>query len=389
MEWYTLDDSLRRDEVIEGFKSFIWTERYSAWGDFQIVIKSSGAARSLLSVGTRIGMNESDRVMTIETVDDTSDADGVRELTVTGRSIEAWLDDRAAMPALVGTGTTEKWSLTGTPGGIARSMFSTICVSHVLDPGDTIPFYQAGTIFMPGTIAEPTEIITIEFEPGSLYAGIKQVCDIWALGFRLVKDGDTGKVYFDVYTGDNRTSEQTARPAVIFSQDMDNIGKTSSLRSNAAYKNVAYVFTKQDAMQVFADDVLPTITDAERRILVVRADDVDMTPGVALDALMIIKGRQALADNREVYALDGEIPQYQTFRYGVDYKLGDMVEERTIVGDSNYMIVTEQIFISDAEGERAYPTLSLSTFVSPGSWKSHIPTEHWADVGIDVHWADE
>jgi hypothetical protein len=37
MEWYTLDDALRRDQVIEEFNSFIWTERYSAWGDFQII----------------------------------------------------------------------------------------------------------------------------------------------------------------------------------------------------------------------------------------------------------------------------------------------------------------------------------------------------------------
>ena len=89
MEWYILDDNLQRDEIIEGFESFIWTERYQGWGDFQILIISTPETRNAFQPGVRIGMKFSYRVMTIETVQDDLGDDGTKKLTITGRSIVA------------------------------------------------------------------------------------------------------------------------------------------------------------------------------------------------------------------------------------------------------------------------------------------------------------
>ena len=363
-------------------------DRYDGWGDFQITIKSTFQNRSLLRLGTWIGMQGSDRLMQIESITDAMGDDGSKNLSVTGRSAEKLLDDRVAMPSLGDLTTTPKWVITGKPGDIARYIFSQICVTCVLSPNDTIPGYHSGTILPPGTIPEPSEVVIIEFDPGSVYYDIQKLCQIYAMGFRLIKDGDTGNLYFDVYTGNDRTSAQVERPAIIFSQDLESIDKTSTLQSIASVKTVAYVFTKNGAIMVYPLGYDSSVSGADRRVLLVKDDSMDIPAGPDLDLAMTQKGNEELSKFRKIYAFDGEIPKYEPYIYGVDYGLGDLVEERSPDGFANYMLVTEQIFISDAEGERSYPTLVLIQTITPGAWLSVPADQHWDDVPSDQHWAD-
>lgn len=387
-EWHTLTDGLQRAAVIENFNSMIWTERYAAWGEFQIVIPANSYSRNLLRPGLRIGMQGSQRVMRIETITDTIDTDGKKLLTVTGRSVEHFLDDRVAMPAFAGTATTPKWSITGTPGYIARYLFTQICVTGVLSANDAIAGYHSGTLNPPGTIVEPSTTYTIDFEPDTLYNDIKKVCDIWSLGFRLVKDGDTGNIYFEVYTGNDCTTSQTTRKPVIFALDMESIDKTSIVRSIADLKSVAYVFAPNGTSVVYGTGYDSSVTMTDRRILLVNAGDIEDAAGSGLTAKLNQRGLEQLADHRDIYAFDGEVPVNQPYVYGVDYGLGDLVEEHGPEGSKNYMIVTEQIFVSDAEGERSYPTLVLYNVILPGSWTARGVSEHWADVPPTQHWGD-
>jgi len=388
VEWYILDDNLQRDAIIEGFESFIWTERFNSWGEFQILILSTPQTRNAFRPGIRIGMKASYRVMTIETVQDEVSDDGTKKLTITGRSIEAWLEDRVAMPALAGTGTTPKWTITDTPANIANYIFQQICVSTVLDPNDALPYYHTGTLLPAGSIAMPSAPVTIDFDIGSVYSALQLICTTYVLGFRLVKDGDTGNVYFDVYRGSDRTSAQTARPSVIFSQDLESVSKTTVLNSLAGSKNVAYVFAQNGAGKVFSPLVDSSVALDERRVLFVDANDIDLPAGAPLNAAIQQRGMQELFANLAVYMLDGEINQLQPYIYGTDYDLGDLVEERSLDGFVSTMIVTEQIFVSDDQGERSYPTLTLSTVATGGSWQAEPHGEHWADVVATVHWGD-
>lgn len=387
-EWHTLNDALQRVNLIEGFESFIWTERYAAWGEFQIITPSNPYSRNLFRPGIRIGMTGSQRVMRVETLTDTIDNDGKKLLTVTGRSVEHFLDDRVAMPALAGTATTPKWTVTGTPGYIARYLFTQICVTGVLSTSDTIANYHSGTLNPPGNIVEPSSTYTIDFDPDTLYNSIKKVCDIWLLGFRLVKDGDTGNIYFEVYTGNDCTSAQTTRKPVIFAMDMESIDKTSIVRSQSDLKTVAYVFAPNGTAVVYATGFDSTMSMTDRRVLYVDASDISDAAGSGLTTKLNQRGLEQLANYRDVYAFDGEVPNYQPYVYGTDYGLGDLVEEHGPDGGINHMVVTEQIFVSDQEGERSYPTLILYNVIVPGAWTARSASEHWADVPPTQHWAD-
>ena len=386
MEWFTLDDSLRRARVIEGFESFIWTERYGDVGDFEILINSEQGTRSLFQPGVRIGMNGSYRTMTIETVSDETAEDGVKKLTVTGRSMEAILDDRVAYSKVDDLTAVPKWTLTGKPADIARTIFNTVCVTHALDANDGLPFYTSGRLLPVGSIPEPADSVTLDFDPDTVYNDLVSICTTWPIGFRMVRDGDTGHVYFEVYTGDDRTTTQSVRNAVLFSPTMESISKTAVVKSVASQKSVAYVFGKLDAVKVYATGYDATVSGAARRVLMVNAQDIDMPVGAAYTTALQQRGLTELGKYTAIYAFDGEIPQNQPYVYGVDYNLGDLVEEQSPEGFINQLIVTEQIFVSDSTGELSYPTLTLKDVVLPGTWRARPIGEHWADVPGDQEW---
>lgn len=384
MELYTLDTLLRREEVIDKFDSAIWTERWQGFGDFELRVPSTRANRQLFRPGLMLASNESYRVMVVETSEDSTDADGKKQLLVKGPSLEQILDDRMAWGVLDDLTTVPKWTLTGTPANICRQIFDTICRTGTIDIKDKIPFLMSGTIFPTPSIAEPTDVITVELDLQTVYAAIKNLCELYDLGFRLVRNFDTSQLYFDIYTGTDRTTKQTVRPAVIFSPELDNLQNTTELNSRNDWKNVAYVFSP-----VGYEIVYSILTDAsadgfDRRVLVVRADDITDTDPVVASALMVQRGKEELSKHRKFMLFDGEISQTSSYVYGVDYNLGDMVEMRNVDGAVNYMRVTEQIFVSDEQGDRAYPTLTVYVSITPGSWLAWDPTEVWLDYDADT-----
>lgn len=463
MELYILDSLLRRKNVIDRFESMIWTERYSAWGDFELVIFSTLESRTLFQAGTRLAMSDSYRVMTVEFVENAVDSEGRQLLTVKGRSLEAILDDRTARNTFADLSTTPKWVLTGTPGAIVRQIFNEICRTNVNFADDEIPFLQLGSIFPASNIPEPDDVITVELDLQSVYTAIKEICDNYDLGFRLVRNFDLSELYFDVYSGSDRTTLQNILEPVVFSPSLDNLTNTSEITSISNYKNIAYVFHTVGVQVVTADGVSVEVEGFERRVMYVDATDIEvpertydllqsqqdainaglnlvgitedekaalnnlrdkkrLTPvqvtatgtvgagllsagqrteitnaknvSVAYNAtenaymvpLLQQRGKEELAKNRSLSAFDGELSQRSNYKYNTNYNLGDLVEMRNTDGVTNQMRVTEQIFISDNEGERSYPTLTIDLFITPGSWFAWDYNQVWADA--DGTWSE-
>lgn len=363
MDFYTLDSTtFKRNGIIEGYTSMLSTERFSAMGDFSLVAPPTKYFRELLPSGTWIIRDGSTYPMKVETIDDKTDATTKeRALTITGRSMELMLDARVAMPALAGLASTPTWNITDTPGNVARTIFTGICVSGDLNANDTIPFYHSGTILDTGSIPEPASSVAFALTPDTLYNTLKQqICDVYGLGFRLVRNGDLGQVYFEIYTGNDLTTDQTSLPAVVFSEDFDNLFGIERLQSNVLDKTVAYVFAQNGTAVVYATGHSSLESGFDRRALYVDASDIDLSAGAPLTAAMQQRGLQALMQNVPVYQFDGQIPQNSVYTYGVDYALGDIVEERDSDGTTTQMRVLEQIFVSDAQGDRTYPSFSVT-----------------------------
>jgi hypothetical protein len=387
MDLYMLDSLYRRTETVEEFESLIWTERFSAKGDIELHIASTLQNRTRFQEGVLLSQPDSYRVMRVETIEDKTDEENRRMLTIKGSSLEYILEKRAALAALSDLVTDPKWVLTGLPKDIAEQMFHDICVTGILDAGDIITGIVEGSDLFPAdTIDAPSDSIEYSIDPQSLYTALKSLCDAYAMGFRIVKHPVTSVLYFDVYMGCDRTTAQTDLAAVVFSPDLDNLKDTTKLSTDALYANAAYVISQVGAEIVYPVDVDPSVEGFERRVLLVKADDIDDPDGPTASAQMIQRGREALSAARKYIALDGELAPTTSYVYGTDYNLGDLVELRDDDGATSYVQVTEQIFTSDTNGDRSFPTLSLNTFVTTGSWLSMGLTE-WADMTTE-EWAD-
>lgn len=391
MELYTLDSLLRRIDVIDTYVSLIWTERWRAWGDFELLVQSTPKNRKMLVEGVQLASNESNYVMEVETLEDSVNTDGTALLKVKGRSLEATFDDRMAIDGLsVDLATEPKWVITGDPMSIALGVVTNICYTGTLDAGDVIPWLSFGGLYPPDTIPHPTDIVTYGFEPKTVYAFLVEICNLYFFGFRLNRPATSaGTLYFDLYTGSDRTSHQTDYPAVIFSLGLENLQNTTELKSSATYKNVAYVISPVGHRVVYSPDADSTVAGFQRKVMFVQADDITDTDSTVAAAKMDQRGLAELAKNRRISAFDGEINQNSKYKYGTDYRLGDLVEQQNRDGVMNEMRVTEQIFISDSTGDRSYPTLELNQFVTPGSWAALPPDKVWADYGPADYWADQ
>lgn len=391
MEIYTLDPLLRRQYVLDRFISLIWTERFSTYGDFEFHIWSTTDTRTRLTADTLLAMSDSNYVMRIESVEDDVDAQGERLLTVKGRSLEAILLDRVAKESLVDLTTSPQWTITDTPANIARKVFHDICVTGILNAGDVIPSVVEGTFVSASTIPEPSTPVTISITPTTVYDVISNtICATWDLGMRMLRKDSTGQIYFDIYTGSDRTTAQTALTPVVFSPELDNLQNTKELTTIDQAKNVAYVFSTAGFQMVYPSGVDPAVQGLERRVLVVDASDITTSTTTNVPAALTQRGYEALAAARTYKGFDGEISQNSQYVYGRDYNLGDLVEMRNTDGVVNNMQVTEHIFVSDGQGERSYPTLALNAFINTGSWLAWANNKHWADLTADATaWADE
>jgi hypothetical protein len=389
MDVFVLNDLLIRETAIDTYYSFIWSERVASVGDFELVVPNTPEMRGLLAIDKRLAINESKRVMICETHDAKQDEQGRDVLTVTGRSMEKVLMERVAWPnPTAGSDTAPKWVFTAhTPKYVADQIFLQTCVTGVMSVSDKIPLYNSGTMYPPDGIAPPDDLVTFEFEIGTVYERIKDVCDQYKMGFRLYRGPDTSKLYFNIYTGNDRTTQQTVLDPVVFSPNLDNLAKIQELTSIENLKNVAFVYSKTKSIYVYADGADASTAGFNRRVLLVDATSVDEDTEPALTNILTQKGKEALAKNRSITAFDGEISQADQYTYGVDYELGDIVEMQSGMGVTNQMRVTEQIFVSDSTGSRSYPTLSVDLLITPGSWLAWDSNEEWA-VAVGT-WAEQ
>lgn len=378
MDVYILDELFRRDQVVDTYESMIWAERYTSIGDFHLKIKATRENRNLFVADTRIGIDRSRRVMAVDTVEDARSDDGVAILDVKGQSLERILEDRVCMYSMEGSELASDWNVEGKPADIMRLLFRRAIVEATLNPDDAIPYYVPGSVLSSGTIPEPQEIIKTKIEIASLYDNLKKFGEMYNLGFRLYKGDVAGTLQFDVYTGDNRTTRQSSFPAVVFSEELGNLTDTKELTTTAQLKNVAYVISKHGYQVVYANDDVAPPAGLDRRVLMVKADDIELTAGAELMAALTQRGKEELAKHRVVRAFDGETPQEESYIYGVHYNLGDIVEKRNGDGLTTDMRVTEQIFVRDTNGFRAYPTLTINQLIEPGTWLAQPAGVVWA-----------
>lgn len=362
------------DEVVDEFVSVIWTERYSAAGDFQLVTHATTEWITRLAPGTFLGLLGSKEVMIVE-----NHLIEGKLLTVTGRTLIAFLNERWAWfrnPSYTSDVSTfiVDYAADAKPGQFLADVVNLSVINPVAftTPVNTanldwlnekIPGLVLGAVDTSGTVRR------LSITTGPLYDAIQPVAEQNRVGISLYLDSATLAGYvlkFTTYQGVDRTSGQTVNPLIRLSPDLDTLSNVKELASIQGYKNVAYVYYKGTITTHYADPLAPVPEGFARRVLVVDAagepstynNDSYVTPA-QMTAFRDQVAKDALANHNYVHAVDGQTSPIDEHIYGLDYFMGDILELENFTGTLAKAQITEYIRSQDASGEKAYPTISV------------------------------
>jgi hypothetical protein len=353
MDVYVTDFSFQNPVLIENFSSMIWTDRYSAFGDFSISMKEDPRFFNLKQ-GKLLISSESRKVMMVETVDVPKQESGANLAKITGRSLEAFLQYRSAKHQKTSVSSKpEKY--TNVPGNVMRYVVDKYCVNPTTAGGPNVIPNLSIAAYTGGGGNE-----TINLDRSDVYSMVKNIADSEDLGFEIVRTGGSTLV-FRAYRGTDKTNPANANFA-MYSPDDDSLIDISTIESIANFRNNIRVIGAKTAVDVYASGYSASTSGFDRRTLVAEFSDIgngtgdDATTVSEDQAMLRQKGRELLAlpANKYTRLIDGDIPP-QSYT-AAKFSLGDLVLLRDTYGNLNRARITEHIWSSDGNETRHTPT---------------------------------
>ena len=334
--------------VLDVYNSFIWTDRYFKYGDFELHASMSEVLLQYLKQDYYITNANSEHVMIIEKLLINSDTENGNSITVSGRSLESLLERRIV------------WKRTTLSGNLQNAI-KKLLNENVISPKDSSRKIE-DFIFEESTDPAITELtIKGQYTGDNLYEVITSICQENGIGFKVTMN-DLNQFVFKLYSGVDRSYGQSVNPYVVFSPNFENIIESNYIESKMALKNVALIGGEGEGTARKYTSV-GTASGLDRRELFtdardVRSEDDDGNAIPEADYLEQLRqrGREKLAENVDVVAFEGEADVSTMFTYGVDFFMGDVVQIANEYGHETKSRIVELISSESEEGVSTYPT---------------------------------
>lgn len=350
MEVLVLNTNFESVAIIDTFKSLIWTDRYKAYGDFELYLPMHSSFLNSLREDYYLWSKDSEHCMIIEDLAIDSDAEEGNFLTVTGRSLESILERRIVWGQKVLKGNLQE--------GIQTLINESIINPSIADR--KIPNF----IFEASTDPKITALtVDTQFTGDDLYKAVTNLCASHNLGFKIILN-DSNQFVFSLYAGADRTYDQTENPYVIFSPNFENIINSNYFTSKANLRNVTLVAGEGEGNSR-KTAVVGSGSGLDRRELFTDARDVssDTESGTLTDAEYLAqlqaRGTESLADYTAKTAFEGEVEATRLFKYGEDFFIGDIVQIANEYGHEGVAYISELIMSQNENGTSVYPTFQM------------------------------
>ena len=347
MELFVLNADFESIAVIDTYESMIWTDRYNAYGDFEIYFAMDENLLEYIKEDYYLWLKDSEHSMIIEDIKIDADTEEGNRLIVTGRSLESILERRIIWGQRIFSGNLQN--------AIQTMLNENIISPSVADRKIT------NFIFVPSTDSKITSLtIDNQYTGDDLYTVIKGLCEENNIGFKIVLTDDN-QFAFSLYAGADRSYDQTENPYVVFSPNFENIINSNYFSSKAGYRNVTLVAGEGEGASR-KTTVVGSASGLDRRELFTDARDIssDTEDGTLSDAEYIAqlrtKGLKNLADHMITTAFEGEVEVTRLFKYGEDFFIGDIVQIANEYGNENSAYISELIISNSDEGLSIYPT---------------------------------
>lgn len=367
MELIILDDNLESIAVIDSYTSLIWTDRYFDAGDFELYLPVTEEVLGILKPDRFVYNNDSfsiytdengekhkvHNLMIIEEVRITSDIEDGNNLCVVGRSLVTLLNRRIVW-------AQTNFEATGVETAIKRLFSENIEAPSIVERILPNCYWRDSNDSSIDTLT-----ITGQYLGQNIFDAIRDICQQSKVGFFMGMDDDD-RFIFQLFRGADRSFKQTSNSYVIFSPEFENIINSEYSNIKTDYKNVALVGGEENGsnktLEVAGDYTLngmarrETYTDGSS---VSKTTESKTLSTAEYKAKLLNVGEKALKDAREKRNFDGEIEASQTFLYGTDFFMGDVVEFADSYGNEARTRVVEYIIKQDDNGYSAYPTCEV------------------------------
>ena len=354
MDILVLDTNFVAKAIVDTYESLIWTDRFNAYGDFEIYTAIDLRVLNNLKKDYYLLTQKSEHVMIIDTIQKDTDAEDGDKLIVTGRSLESILSRRIIWKQTVLTGNLQN--------GIKKLLDENIISPEIAERKIDNFIFEASD--------DPaiTELnIDAQFTGDNLYDVIYSICLEYNIGFKVTLN-DNNQFVFKLYAGIDRSYAQLRNPYVVFSPNFENIINSNFVSSNRNLKTITLVAGEGEGV-----DRKTTVVEAasgggsglNRREMFTDARDISTTttdgetvPIEEYNSQLAQRGSADLSENTFIEYFDGQVDTNNTYKYGEDFFMGDIVQFADGYGNETKSRVTEFIYSHDVNGEDSYPTFS-------------------------------
>lgn len=343
---------IAQEPAIEIYNSFIWTERYQEIGDCEIVCPATEDNLRLLKEDMYLTIPDSDRGMIIDEVEISTDIEEGAIMTVKGGSLEGLLGRRIAWGDI-------------TISGNLQNCLETLMNNNIIKPSDTkrkmenIRFVKSTDPSITSIFIDETSVTGM-----SLLSIFQTLCKLNNIGFKAEFDSNN-TINVSLYKGVDRSYAQDVNPYVIFSPNYDNLSDSKYVMSKIGYYNSALVYGEKDTDNTHKQTEIGLHTGYERYETFIDAssissktDDKTLTYNEYIETLQQSAKYKLKSECSIIEAFDGTADFGTTFIYGVDFKMGDIVEIEDAYGHEATCTITEVIISDDQDGYCIYPTFN-------------------------------
>lgn len=350
MDAIVLDETLYSVAIIDSYNSLIWTERFQTAGGFELSLPPTRSNFETLTLDRYLALPDSSYVMLIEEVELITDSESGDELIVRGRTADAAFDRRIV------------WSETILNTGLQHAFRRVLSENalHPVDPNRRLPLYEYSA-------TTDTSITSLNVDTvlhgETVFSVLETFCHYGDIGYRV--NLELGKLALRLFSGADRSFNQTANPYVVFSPEYENLTASNFLQTNKTLLTTVLVAGEgEGAARKTRSVSTPNNVGMGRREAWIEASDIssNVETGALSDAdyqtLLEQRGWEALGANTSTTLFDGQNGRNNTFKYGRDFFIGDIVQLVNGYGLGSASRVVEYIRSFSPEGVYEYPTFA-------------------------------
>lgn len=305
-----LNTNFEKIGMIEDYTSFIWTARYYTPGDFEIAAPLNLQNLNFLRCNNYVMRETDENAGVIESVEFIQDSDGSEMIIAKGRFLSAILSRRIIADM------TSINNLT-VPNAIRKFINDAIITPSVSD--------RRINNFSFSDLSGATDRVTIQHTGTNLLEAVNDLCLTYKIGHKTLLNG--GNFVFTLYSGVDRSLNQSVNPRVIFSRDYDNLN-TSDYLVNCADKitDVLTAGEGEGSARKTAWAAKTTNAGLDRYEAYKDARNTSTDGGTISDTVYLdqlrAEGLESVTEYSEAFS--GNV-FFDNIKYRVDVNLGDIV----------------------------------------------------------------